>query len=61
LAGSFSNEGTYVANPQTAADRGVEDLILSSLRAAFPGLAIIGEESSEGHDVDGVLRSVYDY
>ena len=43
-----------MVNPQTKADRDVEALVVASLRRAFPGLTIIGEESSDGHDIPGI-------
>ena len=40
-------EKTGIADLQTRADRAVQDCILGSLRANFPGLAAIGEEGDK--------------
>ncbi len=42
-------EKTGIMDLQTKADRSVQDCILGSLRANFPGLAVIGEEGDEIH------------
>lgn len=42
--GEIIPDGDYVADPQTAADREVEELCVAALHAEFPGVAVVAEE-----------------
>lgn len=43
--GEYDAKGEYIADVQTAADREVEELCVSSLMSEFPGVHIVAEEA----------------